>query len=247
MFSLRQVFSQVQQSINDLEYSRVQRAEYIDIFHRVIESISHEVNLWLSSKTYVPNPTNAPLDPTPNFFVIPASDKVQYFMRMTKNGVDCREYSFQAIRRTSDFDSAFPLNRIELPENSYAIFVMPDESVRIYSAANIMPGDEFIIEYLTTRPYTAIKWDSLNSDNISIPDFLVESVEAGMKMNLFMRLYERGDDSSLNRYKLWESKYHLAKEEASKYTRRLRDKNSFIQIRPYNFLGTRNNYEGQKL
>jgi hypothetical protein len=247
MFSLRQILSQVQQSINDLEYSKVQRAEYIDCFHRVVENVSHEVHLWLSTKDYTPNPTSAPIDPAPNFFVLPAADKVQYFIRMTKNGVDCREYSLQAIGRSSSFQEPFPLNETQLPDNSYAIFVMPDETVRIYSAAVILPGDKFTIEYLTSKPYTAIKWDSINSDNIQLPDFMVAPIEAGMKMNLFLRLYERGDEAALNRYRLWESKYLLAKEEAAKYTRRLKDKNSFVQIRPYNWLGTRNNYEGQKL
>jgi hypothetical protein len=247
MYSLRQILSQVQQSINDIEYSRIQRAEYIDCFHRVIENVSHEVHLWLSTKDYTPNPTSSPIDPAPYFFTIPAADKVQYFMRMSRNGMDCREYSFQAIKRNSSSEEPFPVNQTELPENSYAIFVMPDESVRIYSAAVIYPGDTFTIEYLTTKPYNAVKWDSLNSDNIQLPDFMVESIEAGMKMSLFLRLYERGDEAALNRYRLWESKYMLAKENAARYTRRLRDKNSFVQVRPYNWLGARNNYEGQKL
>lgn len=247
MFSLRQIFSQVQQSINDVGYSKIQRAEYIDLFHRVIENITHDVNLWLSSKSYEPNPSSAPLNPSPNFFTIPAADKVQYFMRMSRNGQDCREYSYQAIRRSSDFQEPFPVNATALSETAYAIFVMPDESLRIYSSSTITPGELFNIEYLTSRPYTAIKWDSVNSDNISIPDFLTEAVEAGLKCHLFLRLYERGDEGALNRYRLWENRYVLAKEKASKYTRKLRDKNSFIQIRPHNWLGARNNFEGKNL
>ena len=65
-----QIFSNIQTDINDIAGERIQLAEYVDYAQRVADDLALRIKVWISYGRYVPNPTNAPVYPTPNSIVI---------------------------------------------------------------------------------------------------------------------------------------------------------------------------------
>ena len=219
-----QIFSNIQTDINDIAGERIQLAEYVDYAQRVADDLALRIKVWISYGRYVPNPTNAPVYPTPNSIVIPASAKAIQILRLTRNGVTGREYSRQAVQQQAIGDDAFSANTEVLGEMDFTTFVNQDETMTITFVTTLALDEEVYIEMLTGRPYNFLTW----SQNTSVPDFLVDVIEYGIKTRVFERLYNSGLDKMLPRMEYSQRMFTKYLAEAKGYTKNFRDERSGI-------------------
>lgn len=220
-----QIFSNIQTDINDISGERIQLAEYVDYAQRVADDLALRLKVWISYGSYVPNPSVSPVLPSPNSVLIPASAKCIQLLRVTRNGQPTREYSRQAVQDQAMGTYPFTTNDTELTAYNFTSFVNQDESMTL-TFTTAFEADEIVYtEMLTGRPYNFVTW----SQATSIPDFLVDVMEYGIKMRVFERLYNSGLDKMQPRMQYAQQMFTKYLGEAKGYTKNFHDERSVIQ------------------
>lgn len=221
---ISQIFSNIQTDINDIAGERVMLAEYVDYAQRVADDLALRLKVWISYGQYVPNPTTAPVYPSTNSIVIPASAKPIQLLRVVRNSLPTQEYSRQAIQDQALGADAFSANTTVLRDGDFTSFMNADESMTLTFAANFELDEIVYVEMLTGRPYTFNTW----SQNTSLPDWLVDVTEYGIKVRVFERLYNSGLDKMLPRMQYAQQMFTKYLGEAKGYTKNFRDERSGI-------------------
>lgn len=225
---LSKLYSKVQSQIHDTAFEKVQRAEYVDYAQRVIEDIASETKVWIASTTLTPNPSATPVDPAPSLVTLPANLSVRKIYHVTRNGVECREFSRQTVNNVSRGYYGFTINRTELDELAFTTQARSDESIDIQFGQDFQADETVMVEYLTGRPVNLVAWE----DAVSVPDWLSEAVEEGVRMQCFKLLYNQGDESMFGRYQNAERVYREELKKAISFTRNFLDERSPVQSQP---------------
>lgn len=227
-----QIFSNIQTDINDIAGERIQLAEYIDYAQRVSDDLALKLKVWVGYGTYTPNDSSSPIVPTPNSIVIPASAKPLQLLRVVRGGISAREYSRQAVQDQAMGGDPFATNKTLLNDNDFTSWVNQDESMTLTFTSAFDLDETVYVEMLTGKPYTFNTW----SQSTSLPDFLVDVVEYGIKWRVFERLYNSGLDMMMPRMQQAEQRYTKFLGEAKGYTKNFHDERSSIQRQSYRWL-----------
>lgn len=227
-----QIFSNIQTDINDISGERIQLAEYVDYAQRVADDLALKLKVWISYGSYVPNPSTAPVSPTPNSVLIPASAKPIQLLRVTRNSQVTHEFSRQAIQDQALGADAFGINKVILGDNDFTSWVNQDESMTLTFTTGFDLDEVVYVEMLTGRPYTFTKW----TQNTSVPDFLVDVMEYGIKTRVFERLYNSGLDKMQPRMQYAQQMFTKYLGEAKGYTKNFHDERSGIERQAHRWL-----------
>lgn len=233
MKTLSLLYSRVQSQIGDLSFSKIQRAEYVDYAQRIIEDLASETKVWINTATIIPNPTATPVDPIPKTALVPANLSLRRIYRLTRNGKEAREYSIQTIASAAAGNFGFSINHTEFDGLSFATQSNPDESVTIQFVQGFELDEEIKVEYLAGRPFSLTLWHNA----ISVPDWLADCIEEGIRMQCFKLLFNQGDNTQQARYQNSERLYKDYLRKAISYTRNFLDEHSPLQMQPMIWLG----------
>jgi len=174
---------------------------------------------------------------------------------------ETREFSVQAIGRSSNDQRTFLVNDIALNQNAYSTQFLNDmragtntvDNSITFNFTQAFEADEtVVIDFIQGRPFTITQWNI--APDLLIPDFLKEAFLAGMTWKAFMRLYYKGDDSLYNRMKDAERRYHGSRyesrglyggalREAVGYSKQFRSQGSTQQVLPYKYLPRNKTWE----
>jgi hypothetical protein len=232
MKTIAAIFSNVQTDTNDIDGKRIMLAEYVDYAQRVLDDLCFELNVWVKYKTYTPNPSTNPLVTPNNVLIIDSSDNAVNLLRVVRNGREAREYSRQAVGSQGAGNYAFANNSVSLNNADFYSYKDKDENMFLVFMVPFALDESIYIEFLSGRPYNFIKW----TQNTSIPDFLCDVVEYGIKMRIFERLFNSGVDTMLSRFQNSERMYLKSLGKARAYTKNFHDERSVVQRQPLKWL-----------
>lgn len=237
MKRLDELFSQAQKDIGDEEFQRVQRQEWYDFAERVLFDISSFTRSFISTLDYtVPdsqyNKSILTVEGSIRPYKIIKVIRSMFYQgdRLT-DGVECREYSNQAIDNAMRHTIAFPVNRTELGAEGYAVSRSTDESMNLYFGAPFQRGEVIRIHCLHGAPDVPVHWK--HNQDILIPDYMTDSVRFGLTMKALERLqFQSSNNEYMGRYAKAEMLYNQVLQKLKVYLVNLKDENSFAQGQP---------------
>lgn len=229
---ISQILSNVQTDVNDIGGQRIQLAEYIDYAQRVADEIAYKLEIWITYINMVPNPSLNPVMPAPSTLVIPPAFRAVQLLRVRRNGKEAQEFSRQAAGKMASDNFAFDINSVQLEGADFWSTITQTEEMQLTFVTPFQADEEVYLEFMTGRPYDFQMW----TQNTSIPDFLVDTVEYGIKMRVFERLYNSGVEGMKQRLDRAEMKYQRAFAASNAYTKNFHDKRSPVVRQPYKFL-----------
>lgn len=180
MITISDIFSRVQSNINDIEGNRIQLAEWIDLAQFVAMDIAEVTQSYISRYWVTPNPSSAPIDPAPNYAILPIFDPVlakpdyapfrllkvargyivdQNNVHTATRWAECFEYSSQAILSTITGTFSFPINNTALGKNAFTTqFVNPttgltDGNMYLLFAKAFELDEAILIDFVSNRPW----------------------------------------------------------------------------------------------
>lgn len=233
MTTLQDIFSEAQKSLGDLAFRQFQRQEWVDWAEDVFFAIAEDCKVFPEQKIYTPNPLAVPLFPAPSSFTAPAADAILRTTRVKRNGVDCREYSFQAIRNASEGIYPFRINAWELSGENFAAVKNADDSYTLHFASAFEPGETVIVDYV--KEGTALS--GTFNDTLAVPHYMKGAVLAGLRSKALEQLFFLGKlNGTPQLYQTAETKYDRARRDLAAYIYNLKDEGSATVVEPFRFL-----------
>lgn len=258
MINIENIFSSVQNEINDIEMVRIQPGEYQDMMNQSMNKIAQETEMFLGRYTAIPRPLTT--STKTNTVVIPEVDpltnnvlnpyRLERVLRQTEGltkWMETREYSTQTISSTYSgnrshqgmsniVDRGGFATQFSNPTNNNAV----DGSLTIYFTKDFEVGEQVVIDFIQEVPFVITKWR--DNPSFAVPEFMREAAEALLLEKVCKRLFNKGDDS-------FGSKYQMAVQDSIRkladlkaYVLNFRDKRSPIQIKPSAWLPESRSY-----
>jgi len=196
----------------------------------------------------------------PNTVVLPVTDEIYHILRVTRTSADgllteCREWSYQAIKRVLDDHEPFTNNNSVLTEADFITFMQDEtgqqKNITLQFGGEFDTGHIISVEFISNKPFDLTAWRStgvegtltfnlVNDANanasISIPDFLYKAYKWGTLWHSLLKLYFKGDESCKPRADKAEMLYTKYITDASAYIKQPKDLTHGIKIQPLNWL-----------
>jgi len=252
MFTLNKILSDCQNAVGDISSERLTPVEWVDIINSISKEIARETRTWI--KRYEAQPNEDGTVDTSEVVLAPARQVHKLIKVMRGDGTNWEpyvEYSAQAISNSLTGITSFGINDIIIKKGFSTKLVSAtdevDETLTLVFATKFDTGEYVAIDYITFNPMTSDfqSWNP-NSTQVELPDWMENSLRYGILARVYEKLYQRGDNSALDRMRNAEEKYNGGVvmnfnggylRVASAYARNLKDNYSKIKIQPLKYLG----------
>lgn len=165
----------------------------------------------------------------------PAVTRIFRTLRVSRNGINAQEISFQAELQAMQSGYLFDRNNDEYRNsngNQFAVLKRDDDGMDFHFTRDFSLGEQVVITYLREQPYTPTMW----TDAISLPDAVSHAVEWDAIQNCLERMFIQGDPTVGDRLSFARERASQELNSADAYLRNLIDENSTIITRPLKWL-----------
>lgn len=234
MRTIDHIFSMCQSDLSDESFTKVQRQEWYDYAERVLYTIGSQTRVFLSTPLLFPQEQSYQC-------TLPASLKPYKLLKVVRGqglsngkaegGVECREYSYQAIDSVNRTSLPFPINNTpsgDIGKYGFHAVALPDESVDLWFGAPFEREEWVRVHLIGLSEVIPVHWKHL--EPILVPDWMTDTMRFGMLTKALERLqFQNSNNEYMNRYQRAESLYSASLRALRVYTTNLKDENSFPQ------------------
>jgi len=221
------IFSRLQETINDLEFKKIQKEEYIQIYSSVINELAMicEYNLVAYNLT-ISAQTSDLVITSPRGIVY----KIEYLRRNEK---ECREISWQTAS-TAEVNQlrGYMINDSVATSQNYAAKIIGEDLILRWIVP--LEAGETITAMLLVSEFDT---DGLYEDLETVPYYLYNAIYYGMYKKILEKLYlEAGNNIPGDMFSTVMSQYRDEQLKLKSYIRNLKTVSSFPQIQPFKWL-----------